>query len=38
MDKDFTKLNNSELLEAYKIIFDYLKELNQKLEKVENDD
>lgn len=38
MDKDFTKLNNSELLEAYKIIFDYIKELNEKIEKVDNDD
>ena len=35
---DISKLNNSELLEVYKIVSDYIKELDDKIEKVNNDD
>lgn len=35
---DFSKLNNSELLEAYKIVSDYVKELEEDINKVDNDD
>lgn len=38
MDKDFTKLNNSKLLEVYKIVSDYIKELDEQIEKVDKDD
>lgn len=38
MDKDITKLNNSELLESYKLINEYIKELDDMIEKVNNND
>lgn len=35
--EDITKLNNSELLEAYKIISNYINELEEKIKVSEND-
>jgi len=34
---DLSKLDNSELLEAYKIVFDYVKQLEEDINKVDND-
>lgn len=35
---DYAKMTNQELLEAYKIISDYVKELENDINKVDNDD
>ena len=35
---DITKLTNSELLDVYKIVSDYIEELNDRIDKVNNDD
>lgn len=35
---DVTKLNNSELLEVYKIISNYINELKEQIEKVNEND
>lgn len=35
---DFAKLNNSELLEAYKIVLEYITQLEIEINKVDNDD
>lgn len=35
---DITKLSNSELLDVYKIISDYIQELNDRIDKVASDD
>ena len=37
MDKDFTKLNNSELLEAYKEVEDFLRFLEKDREQKEKE-
>jgi len=35
--EDITKISNSELLEAYKIVSNYIKELEEKIKVSEND-
>lgn len=35
---DITKLSNSELLDVYKIISNYIEELDDRIDKVNNDD
>lgn len=35
---DYTKLNNTELLEIYKLISDYVNELTEEIKKVNEND